>query len=87
MRRLFSLISAAALLVASLPALAIEIAITCAAVGAGLQLCREGTEAWANGVASNRTGLERFAGYMARQGLVSHKQELAEYIAEETLAT
>ena len=46
-----------------------------------------GTEAWANGVASNRTGLERFAGYMARQGLVSHKQELREYIAEETLDT
>ena len=46
-----------------------------------------GTEAWANGVASNRAGLERFAQYLAQQGLVSRKLELKEFIAEPTLGT
>ena len=46
-----------------------------------------GTEAWANGVSKNRTGLERFARYMAQQGLVSRTLDMGEFIAEPTLDT
>ena len=46
-----------------------------------------GAGAWANGVSRNRAGLERFAQYIAQQGLVSRKLELKEFIAEPTLDT
>jgi 4,5-dihydroxyphthalate decarboxylase len=46
-----------------------------------------GPEAWANGIAHNRTGLDRFLQYMAEQGLLSRRLTIEEIVAESTLGT